>query len=70
MVQRREKLLRTYEKLLAIMSNYENLSETIKTLLRMDCGIDETLGDLALDEACMFLWKACFTVAAQYSMHW
>ena len=31
-VQLREKLSRSYEKLLELMSNYENLSETVKAL--------------------------------------
>ena len=42
-VQLREKLLRTYEKLLALMSNYENLSKTIKTVYEKQLRLCETL---------------------------
>ena len=52
-VQLREKLLRTYGKLLALMSNYENLPRTIKTLYEkqlclceMLLCVDKTAGDL------------------------
>ncbi len=42
-VQLREKLMRTYEKLLTLMSNYENLSKTIKTLYEKQLHLCETL---------------------------
>ena len=41
-VQLRDKLLRTYEKLLELMSNYENLSETIKALYEKQLRLCET----------------------------
>ncbi len=42
-VQLREKLMRTYEKLLTLMSNYENLSETMKALYAKQMCFCETL---------------------------
>ena len=41
--QLRDKLLRTYERLLALMSNYENLSQSIKTLYEKQLCLCETL---------------------------
>ncbi len=41
--QLRDKLLRTYERLLALMSNYENLSQSIKTLYEKQLRLCETL---------------------------
>ena len=42
-VQLRKKLMRTYEKLLRLMSNYENLSETMKALYAKQMCLCETL---------------------------
>ncbi len=47
-VQLREKLMRTYEKLLTPMSNYENLSKTIQTLYEKQLHLCETL--MCIDE--------------------
>ncbi len=42
--------MRTYEKLLALMSNYENLSKTIKTLYEKQLHLCETLICLMKDQ--------------------
>ncbi len=42
-VQLREKFMRTYDKLLTLMSNYENLSETMKALYAKQMCLYETL---------------------------